>query len=89
MWFFFFFALFFQVPEVYTPVLEHLVVLQINSFPRYSEKMQLVCCRSIIKVFLALSIKGPVLWNFISTVGESVILTLLFCFFSPLMINCF
>ncbi|NP_989989.4 DNA-dependent protein kinase catalytic subunit [Gallus gallus] len=56
------------VPEVYTPVLEHLVVLQINSFPRYSEKMQLVCCRSIIKVFLALSIKGPVLWNFISTV---------------------
>ncbi|OXB55687.1 hypothetical protein ASZ78_003819 [Callipepla squamata] len=56
------------IPEVYTPVLEHLVVLQINSFPQYSEKMQLVCCRSIIKVFLALSIKGPVLWSFIGTV---------------------
>uniref|UniRef100_A0A663MNQ6 DNA-dependent protein kinase catalytic subunit n=1 Tax=Athene cunicularia TaxID=194338 RepID=A0A663MNQ6_ATHCN len=56
------------IPEVYTPVLEHLVVLQINSFPQYSEKMQLVCCRSIIKVFLALSGKGPVLWSFISTV---------------------
>uniref|UniRef100_A0A8C3EIJ4 DNA-dependent protein kinase catalytic subunit n=1 Tax=Corvus moneduloides TaxID=1196302 RepID=A0A8C3EIJ4_CORMO len=59
------------VPEVYTPVLEHLVVLQINSFPKYSEKMQPVCCRSIIKVFLSLSGKGPVLWSFISTVGES------------------
>ncbi|KFP72380.1 DNA-dependent protein kinase catalytic subunit, partial [Acanthisitta chloris] len=56
------------VPEVYTPVLEHLVVLQINSFPQYSEKMQPLCCRAIIKVFLALSGKGPVLWSFISTV---------------------
>uniref|UniRef100_A0A8C8B914 DNA-dependent protein kinase catalytic subunit n=1 Tax=Otus sunia TaxID=257818 RepID=A0A8C8B914_9STRI len=56
------------IPEVYTPVLEHLVVLQINNFPQYSEKMQLVCCRSIIKVFLALSGKGPVLWSFINTV---------------------
>ncbi|KAK2527806.1 Prkdc [Columba livia] len=56
------------IPEVYTPVLEHLVVLQINSFPQHSEKMQLVCCRSIIKVFLALSGKGPVLWSFVSTV---------------------
>lgn len=52
-------------------------MLQINTFPQYSEKMQLVCCRSIVKVFLALSGKGPVLWSFISTVGESVILTLL------------
>ncbi|KAM9024210.1 DNA-dependent protein kinase catalytic subunit [Ara ararauna] len=56
------------IPEVYTPVLEHLVVLQINSFPQYSEKMQVVCCRSIIKIFLALSGKGPVLWSFVSTV---------------------
>ncbi|XP_054250756.1 DNA-dependent protein kinase catalytic subunit [Indicator indicator] len=56
------------IPEAYTPVLEHLVVLQINNFPQYSEKMQLICCRSIIKVFLALSGKGPVLWSFISTV---------------------
>ncbi|KAL0599440.1 DNA-dependent protein kinase catalytic subunit, partial [Plecturocebus cupreus] len=29
------------VPEVYTPVLEHLVVMQIDSFPQYSPKMQL------------------------------------------------
>uniref|UniRef100_A0A8C3U087 DNA-dependent protein kinase catalytic subunit n=1 Tax=Catharus ustulatus TaxID=91951 RepID=A0A8C3U087_CATUS len=56
------------IPEVYTPVLEHLVVLQISSFPQYSEKMQPVCCRSIIKVFLSLSGKGPILWSFISTV---------------------
>ncbi|KYO26142.1 DNA-dependent protein kinase catalytic subunit isoform B [Alligator mississippiensis] len=56
------------LPEVYTPVLEHLIVMQIDSFPRYSEKMQPVCCRSIVKVFLALAGKGPVLWNFISTV---------------------
>ncbi|XP_008592818.1 PREDICTED: DNA-dependent protein kinase catalytic subunit-like, partial [Galeopterus variegatus] len=56
------------VPEVYTPVLEHLMVVQIDSFPQYSPKMQLVCCRAIVKVFLALAEKGPVLWNCISTV---------------------
>ncbi|KAM4865347.1 DNA-dependent protein kinase catalytic subunit [Thomomys bottae] len=56
------------VPEVYTPVLEHLMVVQIDSFPQYSPKMQLLCCKSIVKVFLALAEKGPVLWNCISTV---------------------
>ncbi|XP_006860145.1 PREDICTED: DNA-dependent protein kinase catalytic subunit [Chrysochloris asiatica] len=56
------------VPEVYTPVLEHLMVAQIDSFPQYSSKMQLVCCRAIVKVFLALVDKGPVLWNCIGTV---------------------
>ncbi|XP_073085590.1 DNA-dependent protein kinase catalytic subunit isoform X1 [Manis javanica] len=56
------------VPEIYTPVLEHLMVVQIDSFPRYSPKMQLVCCRAIVKVFLALAEKGPVLWNCVSTV---------------------
>ncbi|KAM5298283.1 DNA-dependent protein kinase catalytic subunit [Ctenodactylus gundi] len=55
------------VPEVYTPVLEHLVVVQIDSFPQYSPKMQLVCCKAIVKIFLALAEKGPVLWNCIST----------------------
>ncbi|GAB5583955.1 DNA-dependent protein kinase catalytic subunit isoform X1 [Prionailurus iriomotensis] len=61
------------VPEVYTPVLEHLIVAQIDSFPQYSPKMQSVCCKAIVKVFLALVGKGPVLWNCISTV-EPVIL---------------
>ncbi|XP_029447109.1 DNA-dependent protein kinase catalytic subunit isoform X2 [Rhinatrema bivittatum] len=56
------------IPEVYTPVLERLLVVQIDSFSQYSAKMQSTCCRSIIKVFLALAGKGPVLWNFISTV---------------------
>uniref|UniRef100_F6W6L3 DNA-dependent protein kinase catalytic subunit n=1 Tax=Monodelphis domestica TaxID=13616 RepID=F6W6L3_MONDO len=56
------------VPEVYTPVLERLIVVQIDSFPQYSIKMQTICCRAIVKVFLALAEKGPVLWNFISTV---------------------
>ncbi|KAL1788740.1 DNA-dependent protein kinase catalytic subunit isoform X1 [Sigmodon hispidus] len=56
------------VPEVYTPVLEHLLVVQIDSFPQYSPKMQLVCCKAIVKVFLALAEKGPVHWSFISTV---------------------
>ncbi|KAI5273209.1 Dna-Dependent Protein Kinase Catalytic Subunit [Manis pentadactyla] len=56
------------VPEIYTPVLEHLMVVQIDSFPQYSPKMQLVCCRAIVKVFLALAEKGPVLWNCVSTV---------------------
>ncbi|XP_068381983.1 DNA-dependent protein kinase catalytic subunit isoform X2 [Eschrichtius robustus] len=55
------------VPEVHMPVLEHLVVVQIDSFPQYSPKMQLVCCKAIVKVFLALAEKGPVLWNCIST----------------------
>ncbi|XP_066122188.1 DNA-dependent protein kinase catalytic subunit isoform X1 [Saccopteryx bilineata] len=56
------------VPEVYTSVLEHLMVVQIDSFPQYSLKMQSVCCRAIVKVFLALAEKGPLLWNCISTV---------------------
>ncbi|XP_045147611.1 DNA-dependent protein kinase catalytic subunit [Echinops telfairi] len=56
------------VPVVYTPVLEHLLVVQIDSFPQYSPKMQLVCCRAIVKVFLVLANKGPVLWNCIGTV---------------------
>ncbi|XP_060247015.1 DNA-dependent protein kinase catalytic subunit isoform X1 [Meriones unguiculatus] len=56
------------VPEVYTPVLEHLMVVQIDSFPQYSPKMQLMCCKAIVKVFLALAEKGPVHWNCISTV---------------------
>ncbi|XP_016054399.1 PREDICTED: DNA-dependent protein kinase catalytic subunit [Miniopterus natalensis] len=56
------------VPEVYTSVLEHLLVVQIDSFPQYSPKMQAVCSRAVVKVFLALAEKGPVLWNCISTV---------------------
>uniref|UniRef100_A0A8D0GIE8 DNA-dependent protein kinase catalytic subunit n=1 Tax=Sphenodon punctatus TaxID=8508 RepID=A0A8D0GIE8_SPHPU len=56
------------IPEVYTPVLEHLIVVQIDSFPQYSVKMQSICCKSIVKIFLALAGKGPVLWSFISTV---------------------
>ncbi|XP_078543449.1 DNA-dependent protein kinase catalytic subunit [Lissotriton helveticus] len=56
------------IPEVYTPVLERLLVVQIDSFSQYSPKMQSLCCRAIIKVFLAMAGKGPVLWSFISTV---------------------
>ncbi|XP_061121318.1 DNA-dependent protein kinase catalytic subunit isoform X2 [Syngnathus typhle] len=57
-----------KVPEVYTPLLERLVVVQIDSFPQYSEKMQITCCRAIIKVLVAMASKGPVLWSFISSV---------------------
>ncbi|KAM8966776.1 DNA-dependent protein kinase catalytic subunit [Pelodytes ibericus] len=56
------------IPEVYTPVLERLLVVQIDRFPQYSMKMQSTCCRSIIKVFLSLAGKGPILWSLISTV---------------------
>lgn len=58
-----------QVPEVYTPVLERLLVVQVESFPQYSEKMQSACCRSILKVLVAMASKGPVMWGFISSVG--------------------
>ncbi|KAM8822809.1 DNA-dependent protein kinase catalytic subunit isoform 1-T1 [Spinachia spinachia] len=57
-----------KIPEVYTPVLERLLVVQIDSFPQYSEKMQTACCRSILKVLVAMASKGPVLWGFISSV---------------------
>ncbi|OWK04327.1 PRKDC, partial [Cervus elaphus hippelaphus] len=56
------------VPEVHSPVLEHLVVMQMDSFPQYSPKMQLVCCRAIVRVFLALAEKGPILWSCIGAV---------------------
>ncbi|KAK1885467.1 DNA-dependent protein kinase catalytic subunit [Dissostichus eleginoides] len=57
-----------KVPEVYTPLLERLMVVQIDNFPQYSEKVQSVCCRSILKVLVAMASKGPVLWSFISSV---------------------
>ncbi|XP_013928118.1 PREDICTED: DNA-dependent protein kinase catalytic subunit [Thamnophis sirtalis] len=56
------------IPEIYTPVLERLMIVQIDNFPQYSAKMQTACCWSIVKVFLALAAKGPVLWSFMSTV---------------------
>ncbi|XP_075968746.1 DNA-dependent protein kinase catalytic subunit [Anarhichas minor] len=57
-----------KIPEVYTPLLERLLVVQIDSFPQYSERMQTVCCRAILKVLVAMASKGPVLWGFISSV---------------------
>ncbi|MEQ2314116.1 hypothetical protein AMECASPLE_008745, partial [Ameca splendens] len=57
-----------KIPEVYTPLLERLLVVQIDSFPQYSERMQFACSRSILKVFVAVASKGPVLWSFISSV---------------------
>lgn len=65
-----------QIPEVYTPLLERLLVVQIDSFPQYSERMQTVCCRSILKVLVAMASKGPVLWSFISSVGMLIMSTL-------------
>ncbi|MEQ2212313.1 hypothetical protein XENOCAPTIV_029171 [Xenoophorus captivus] len=61
----------FQIPEVYTPLLERLLVVQIDSFPQYSERMQFACSRSILKVFVAVASKGPVLWSFISSDNSS------------------
>ncbi|KAJ0059871.1 hypothetical protein NL108_014572, partial [Boleophthalmus pectinirostris] len=57
-----------KIPEVYTPLLERLLVVQIDSFPQYSERMQITCCRAILKVLVAMASKGPVLWSFISSV---------------------
>ncbi|XP_047423865.1 DNA-dependent protein kinase catalytic subunit isoform X2 [Mugil cephalus] len=57
-----------KIPEVYTPLLERLLVVQIDTFPQYSERMQTACCRSILKVLVAMASKGPVLWSFISSV---------------------
>ncbi|XP_041924731.1 DNA-dependent protein kinase catalytic subunit isoform X1 [Alosa sapidissima] len=57
-----------RIPEVYTPVLERLLVVQMDSFPQYSQRMQHTTCRAIIKVLVAMAAKGPVLWSFISSV---------------------
>ncbi|XP_072306662.1 DNA-dependent protein kinase catalytic subunit [Eucyclogobius newberryi] len=57
-----------KIPEVYTPLLERLLVVQIDNFPQYSERMQITCCRAILKVLVAMASKGPVLWSFISSV---------------------
>uniref|UniRef100_A0A3P9H2R7 DNA-dependent protein kinase catalytic subunit n=1 Tax=Oryzias latipes TaxID=8090 RepID=A0A3P9H2R7_ORYLA len=62
-----------KIPEVYTPLLERLLVVQIDSFPQYSERMQVTCSRSIIKVLVAMASKGPVLWSFISSVHQGLI----------------
>uniref|UniRef100_A0A3P9A875 DNA-dependent protein kinase catalytic subunit n=1 Tax=Esox lucius TaxID=8010 RepID=A0A3P9A875_ESOLU len=57
-----------KVPEVYTPVLERLLVVQIDSFPQYSVRMQPTCTRAIVKVLVVMASKGPVFWSFISSV---------------------
>ncbi|KAI4886986.1 hypothetical protein NFI96_023481, partial [Prochilodus magdalenae] len=57
-----------RVPEVYTSVLERLLVVQIDTFPQYSHRMQYATCRSIIKVLVAMAAKGPILWSFTSSV---------------------
>ncbi|XP_059900479.1 DNA-dependent protein kinase catalytic subunit [Gadus macrocephalus] len=57
-----------KIPEVYTPLLERLLVVQIDSYPQYSERMQSACGRAILKVLVAMASKGPVLWSFISSV---------------------
>ncbi|XP_056629192.1 DNA-dependent protein kinase catalytic subunit isoform X2 [Triplophysa dalaica] len=57
-----------RIPEVYTPVLERLLVVQMDSFPQYSQRMQHATCQSIIKVFVAMAVRGPVLWSFTSSV---------------------
>ncbi|XP_056317923.1 DNA-dependent protein kinase catalytic subunit [Danio aesculapii] len=57
-----------RIPEVYTPVLERLLVVQMDSFPQYSQRMQHATCRSIVKVFVAMAVRGPVLWSFTSSV---------------------
>ena len=67
-----------QVPEVYTPLLERLLVVQIDSFPQFSERMQTTCCRSILKVLVAIASKGPVLLSFIGSVGTVILMTTLY-----------
>ncbi|XP_026183019.1 DNA-dependent protein kinase catalytic subunit isoform X2 [Mastacembelus armatus] len=57
-----------KIPEVYTPLLERLLVVQIDRYPQYSERMQITCCRSVLKVLVAIASKGPVQWSFISSV---------------------
>ncbi|CAL8293471.1 unnamed protein product [Lota lota] len=57
-----------KIPEVYTPLLERLLVVQIDSYPQYSERMRSACGRAILKVLVAMASKGPVLWSFISSV---------------------
>ncbi|XP_060730052.1 DNA-dependent protein kinase catalytic subunit isoform X1 [Tachysurus vachellii] len=57
-----------KIPEVYTSVLERLLVVQIDTFPLYSQKMQYTTCRSIIKVLVAMAARDPVLWSFTSSV---------------------
>uniref|UniRef100_A0A665X1D8 DNA-dependent protein kinase catalytic subunit n=1 Tax=Echeneis naucrates TaxID=173247 RepID=A0A665X1D8_ECHNA len=57
-----------KIPEVYKPLLERLLVVQIDNFPQYSERMQNGCCKAILKVLVAAASKGPVLWSFISSV---------------------
>lgn len=68
---FIFILFYFQVPEVYTSVLERLLVIQIDTFPQYSQRMQYTTCRSIIKVLVAMAARGPVLWSFTASVGEN------------------
>ncbi|KAF3836111.1 hypothetical protein F7725_028669 [Dissostichus mawsoni] len=61
---------FYQLPSFLDSIASVLIHLdKIDNFPQYSERVQSVCCRSILKVLVAMASKGPVLWSFISSVG--------------------
>uniref|UniRef100_A0A8C1YUK1 DNA-dependent protein kinase catalytic subunit n=1 Tax=Cyprinus carpio TaxID=7962 RepID=A0A8C1YUK1_CYPCA len=65
-----------RIPGVYTPVLERLLVVQMDSFHQYSQTMQHTTCRSIIRVFVAMAVRALlVLRLFISstTVHQALI----------------
>ncbi|MEQ2187981.1 hypothetical protein GOODEAATRI_010271 [Goodea atripinnis] len=53
---------FYQLPSFLDSIASVLIHLdKIDSFPQYSERMQFACSRSILKVFVAVASKGPVL----------------------------
>lgn len=57
-------------------------MVQVESFPQYSERMQSACCKSILKVLVAMASKGPVLWGFISSVGMFTNMNMMGLFFT-------
>ncbi|XP_042616499.1 DNA-dependent protein kinase catalytic subunit-like isoform X2 [Cyprinus carpio] len=63
-----------RIPGVYTPVLERLLVVQMDSFHQYSQTMQHTTCRSIIRVFVAMAVRGPVFWSFTSSVVHQALI---------------
>ena len=60
-----------QISHAFLSFLERLVVVLIEKFPELGRGPQFLCCKAMLKLFLALATKGASLKSFLSQIGKS------------------
>ena len=59
-----------QIPYVFLSSLERLVVVLIERFPELGKGPQFLCCKAMMKLFVALAQRGACLKPFLSHIGK-------------------